>query len=66
MDELVRLVAQKTGLSEDLARQAVEAVVDFLKDQLPEALAAQVDALLEGKGADLGGLLQQGLGGLFD
>ncbi len=65
MDELVKFVAQKTGLSEELARQAVEAVLAFLKERLPEPIAAQVDALLQGEGPDLGDMLQKGLGGLF-
>ncbi len=64
MDELVRIVAQKTGLSEEQARLAAEAVLAFLKERLPEPLAAQVTALLQGQGPDVGDLLN-GLGGLF-
>jgi hypothetical protein len=64
MDELVKLVAQKAGISQDQARKAVETVIGFLKQQLPQPLAGQIDAALEG---DLGGLtdLAGGLGGLF-
>ncbi len=70
MDELVALVQEKTGLPEDKAKQAIDVVIDFLKDRLPGPMAAQVDAALKneavmdqaadvlGKGADaLGGLL---------
>jgi uncharacterized protein (DUF2267 family) len=70
MDELVTLVQEKAGLPEDKAKQAVNVVIDFLKDRLPGPIAAQVDAALKneavmdqaadvlGKGADkLGGLL---------
>ena len=63
MDELVTLVQEKTGLSEDKARQAVNVVVDFLKDRLPGPIANQVDAALKNEAmmdqaADaLGGLL---------
>ena len=35
MDELIKLVSQKTGLSAEMAKTAVETVVGFLKDKLP-------------------------------
>ena len=64
MDELVKLVADKVGISEAQAQQAVETVLAFLKEKLPEPIAGQVEAALEG---DLSGLddLVGGLGGLF-
>ncbi len=66
MDELVRLVSQKTGLSEELSRRAVEVVIGYLKARLPAPVAGQINALLGGAGAagDLGGLVQ-GLGGML-
>jgi uncharacterized protein (DUF2267 family) len=64
MEELVKLVATKVGISEEQARQAVELVLGYMKDKMPESLSGQVEAALEG---DLGGLedLVSGLGGLF-
>lgn len=66
MDELVKLVVQKTGLPEGTARTAVETVIHYLKQKLPAPLAGQIDGLLAG-GA--GGLdvddLAKGLGGLL-
>jgi len=62
MEELVEMVAQKTGLSEEMAKVAVDTVIDFLKDKMPGPAAAQLDALLEG--GDVSGLLG-GLGGLL-
>lgn len=62
MDELVKLVAQKTGLSEDMAKVAVDTVIDFLKEKLPGPAASQLDALLEG--GDVSSLMG-GLGGLL-
>jgi nucleoid DNA-binding protein len=47
MDELVALVMEKTGLPKDQAKQAVETVIDFLKERLPDPIAGQVDAALE-------------------
>lgn len=51
MDELVKMVVEKTGLPEAQARQAAEAVLEFLKDKLPAPLASQLDNLLENPGA---------------
>ncbi len=63
MDELIKLVSQKTGLPADKAKVAVETVVNFLKQKLPPAIAGQLDAILAGKG--LPDDLTKGLGGLF-
>lgn len=67
MDELVKAVAAQTGLPEAQAKQAAEAVINFLKDKLPAPLASQVDAALGNdqviKGAEE--LLQKGLGSLL-
>lgn len=65
MDDLVKLVSQKTGLSQEMSKQAVSLVIDYLKKQMPPQLAAQVDLFLSGKGDDPTGALMKGLGGLF-
>ena len=64
MDELIKQVSEKTGLSEEMAQTAVETVVGYLKDMLPDPIAGQIDGLLGGGGMpqDLGGLA----GGLGD
>ncbi|MGB8648432.1 MAG: DUF2267 domain-containing protein [Anaerolineae bacterium] len=62
MDELVKAVSQKTGLSEDQSRAAAQAVIDFLKTKLPGPVAGQLDAVLQGGGMPD---LSKGLGGLF-
>lgn len=72
MNELITLVVQKTGISEQHARLAVETVVGYLKTKLPAPLASQIDGFLSGGGAagalgglgDLGGLAG-GLGDMF-
>jgi hypothetical protein len=61
MDELIKLVSQKTGISEDQARAAVATVLGFLKERLPAPIAAQLDGVVGGGGTDLA----KGLGGLF-
>ena len=62
MEELVNLVVQKTGISHDQAKQAVETIVGFLKQKLPAPIAGQIDGLLAGGGAQG---LAAGLGGLL-
>ncbi len=63
MDELVRLVVQKTGLPKPKARTAVETVIGYLKQELRAPMGGPIDAALAG-GADLGDVAK-GLGGLF-
>ena len=46
MDELVKLVSQKTGLPEDKSRLAVQTVLDYLKKKLPAPVASQIDTVL--------------------
>jgi hypothetical protein len=55
MNELIQQVTQRTGLSEDKARETVETVVSYLKQKLPGPLSAQIDSVLEGGG--VGGAL---------
>jgi uncharacterized protein (DUF2267 family) len=46
VEELIRLVSNKTGISEDQARTAVEVVVNYLKENLPAPIAGQIDNVL--------------------
>jgi len=59
MDELIKRVSDKTGISEEQARSAVTTVLGFLKEKLPAPLAAQIDNAVGGSG-------QAGGGGLND
>lgn len=63
---MVKLVSQKTGLSEEMARMAVEIVLGYLKEKLPAPIAGQIDSVLGGTGMpkDLGELAK-GLGGIL-
>lgn len=51
MDELVRLVSQRTGIPEGTARTAVETVIGYIKERLPAPIAAQVDNVIAKSGA---------------
>jgi hypothetical protein len=55
MDELVKMVAQRTGLGEDKALTAVQTVIGFLKERLPAPVAAQLDGLVAGGAGGAGG-----------
>ena len=57
------MVASKTGLSESMARTAVELVISQLKDRLPDGIAGQVDNYLGDGGS---GSNDNPLGGLTD
>jgi hypothetical protein len=64
MDELVKLVADKVGISEDQAQQAVVLVMGYMKDNLPEPMAGQIDSVLAGELSQMGDLVDS-LGGLL-
>lgn len=46
MEELVRQITERTGISAPQARQAIEMVVDFAKQRLPAPVAGQLDSFL--------------------
>jgi hypothetical protein len=60
VDELVNLVTQKAGISQDQAQKAVTTVVGFLKQKLPAPLAGELDKFMGG-GAASG---SAGMGGM--
>jgi uncharacterized protein (DUF2267 family) len=64
MDELIKMVSDKAGISEAQAKKAIEVVMGYLDDKLPEPIAGQVDAVLKGDMSGLGDLAD-GLGGLL-
>ena len=52
MEELVQLVSDRTGLSEEMSKVAVDTVIDYLKDKLPAPIAGQIDLAGRGTGRD--------------
>ena len=67
MEELIKRITKKTGISEDQARTAVTTVSGFLKEKLPAPLAEQVDNVLSGAGgmSDKLGDVASKVGGIF-
>lgn len=65
MEELIKQVTKKAGISETQAKQAVETVLAFLKGKLPSPIAGQIEGVLSGgETPDLGDA-GKALGGLF-
>ena len=71
MDDLIKQVTERTGISESQARTAVETVMGFLKDRLPAPIAGHLEGVLGGAGgaigtvADTAGDVLGGLGGML-
>ena len=55
MDELIKQVSARAGISEDQARMAVNTVADFVKTRVPAPLAAQIENAMSGEGGGAGG-----------
>lgn len=66
MEAVVKLIAERTGLPESTVEPVVKALLDLLKERLPEPLGTQVERVLQGESPDLDvGDIAKGLGGLF-
>lgn len=73
MNELIDLVVQRTGISQEDAQKAVAAVMEFLKTRLPAPIASHLDTFVSGGTsgtlgaleAEAGDLIKGKLGGLF-
>ena len=63
MEELIKQVSERAGVSEEIAQKTVEVVVELLKDKLPAPVAGQIEGLLSGE-SGAGGLMK-GIGGLL-
>ena len=56
MNELINIIVQKTGISQENAQKAAQVTVDFLKSKLPGPIAVQLNSFLMG-GTNLSGVL---------
>jgi uncharacterized protein (DUF2267 family) len=54
MDELIKQVSERSGISESQARTAVETVLGFIKERLPSPIAGQVDGALNSSAGAIG------------
>lgn len=67
MEELIKQVTAKAGISEDQAKSAITTVLGFLKDKLPAPIAGQLDNVVGGGSGIAGtaGDMAAKVGGLF-
>lgn len=67
MDEIVKMVAERVGISQEQASSAVEIVAAQLKDKLPGPIGDQIEGVLGSGGDGEGGVEDKlkGLGGRF-
>ena len=71
MKELLEQLKSKAGLDDSQAGGAIETVIEFIKEKLPEPFASQIEKLLEGDGEEGGGIgdladkAKDALGGIF-
>ncbi|MBU2018242.1 MAG: hypothetical protein KJ941_01240 [Bacteroidetes bacterium] len=59
MNDLIKLVSDKSGISESQAKSAIETIVSTIKDKMPNGIGEQVASFLEsGKSPleEIGGL----------
>ncbi len=47
MDELIKMISEKLGISQEEARKAVLIMTDYLRSKLPPAMFGDVDTILE-------------------
>ena len=66
MENLIKRVSEKAGITEAQARSAVNTVVSFLKDKMPAGVGSQVETFLKvGSGANVVGSIKEKVGGVF-
>ena len=68
MEQIIKMITDKTGISNEQAATAIQVVSGFLKEKLPAGMGSQVDSLLKGDTSNLGDLaggLKDTLGGMF-
>jgi len=65
VDQVVKLIQERTGIDAGQARTAADTVVDFLKDRLPAPIAGQIDSVISGSGGEGTGSPMDKVGGMF-
>jgi nucleoid DNA-binding protein len=55
MKELINIIVQKTGISQENAQKAVQVMLGFLKTKLPAPLAGQLDSFVSANPVAVGG-----------
>ncbi|MGH2446819.1 MAG: DUF2267 domain-containing protein [Candidatus Limnocylindria bacterium] len=64
MDQLIRMVQDKANIDEGQAKSAIDTVVGFLKEKLPDPIAGQIDGVISGSGEGSGSPMDK-VGSMF-
>lgn len=66
MENIIKMITEKTGISEAQAKTAIETVVSFIKDKLPGGISQQVESVVNGGSiGDIADGLKDKIGGMF-
>ena len=66
MQDLIKLIIEKTGINEEQAKKAADTVLTFLKEKLPGPMATQLDNIVTGaQAANKLAAAAKGLRGMF-
>ena len=69
MENLIKMVSEKTGITEAQATTAVQTVVSFLKDKLPAGMGSQLESFISGSAgsmSDMAGGVKDKITGMLD
>jgi len=61
MEDLIKMLMERTGISQEQAGVVVEQTLDYVRDRLPESVADQLENVLEGKPFDYKVVMRQRL-----
>lgn len=59
MEELLKLISERAGLSSDQSKSALTTILGLLKEKMPDALGGQLEGLLLGKELDLASIVKE-------
>jgi hypothetical protein len=71
MEELIRQVTERTGITESQARTAIDTVMGYMRDKLPASASGMIDGVVGGGANAAGGVADTaqnvlgGIGGIF-
>lgn len=68
MEQLVKMISEKAGISSEQATTALSTVTGFLKDKMPAGIGSQVESFVKGGAgstSDLTGNVTDKIGGMF-